>query len=216
MSLPVHHLRERLKKLIKSNKRGFMAALSSLSGVPDGTIHKIAYGKQKTVTYKVWKKLHEAVPKLPAPPAIHGDDSRPAMAVEPEKQRFIAALKHLFLTDGKFRTAEDLALSVGLKESGVKRLFKGDYSCVPNEQQKTVIAHAFGLSLKQFLDIGKRIITENKEGRIEDLFSNMDQATTTHPEIIQIVKMARKLDDKKIHALKEITLEMLISQINHE
>jgi hypothetical protein len=219
MSLPIHFLRKRLKELIKMNKRGYMAMLSCLSGVPDGTIHKIAYGKQKTVTYKVWKKLYEAMPELPAPPVIYVDNTEDAVAIKPERQYFIAALKHFYITDSKFKTFEDLALSVGLKTTDVKCLLKGKDSLALNKQQKTVLAHAFGLSLDEFINTGKSIIQQHGNQHYEianNILVSIDKASTTHPEIAQIVKIAEKLDDKKIHALKKIALKMLKNHIVHE
>ena len=70
MSLPIDNLRKRLQELIKNNERGYMANLSELSGIPDGTIHRVAFGKQKTVTYKIWKKLFKVEPELPPPTSI--------------------------------------------------------------------------------------------------------------------------------------------------
>jgi hypothetical protein len=41
-----------------------------------------------------------------------------------------------------------------------------------------------------------------------------DRAITTHPEIVQIVKMAEKLSDEKIHILKELTLKLFLAHMN--
>lgn len=223
MSLPIQGLRKRLLELIKSHKRGYMAMLAERSGLPDGTIHRIAYGKQTTVTYKVWKQLSDVAPELPPPPAMQGDASEKALAlkstVEPAKRYLAAALQHFFPIDEKFKTAEDLALSVGLTEPDIKRLLYGDLSFFPSDQQQLVIAHAFGMSLDEFLDAGRDILVEReKDGSpdpdIGDGAFDFERATTTHPEIVQIVKMAEKLSDEKIHILKELTLKLFIAHMN--
>lgn len=223
MSLPIHILRKRLLDLIKLNERGYMATLSERSGVPDGTIHRIAYGKQKTVTYKIWKQLYDVEPELPPPQLIQDYSSEYPLAQtstpEPEKLRFAAALRHFFPIDEKYKTFEDLALSVGLTEKNVKCLFADDFSYSPTEQQKTMIAHAFGMSLDEFLDAGQNILAEHENSQsnyISDNVFNFDRAVTTHPEIVQIVNMAEKLNNKKIHMIKELTLKLFIAHMNGE
>jgi hypothetical protein len=219
MSLPIYNLRVKLQELIKFKKRGYMALLSELSGVPDGTIHRIAFGKQRMVTYEVWKKLHDADPDLPPPPSLQYDaDVTGNGGVAHEKKYFIAALQHYYPVDEKFKTAEDLALSVGLTEKDIKGLLMGDSACIPNEQQQRVIAHAFGMSIDEFLEAGRRHhLEKQKVDHVSDIGDDVygfESATTIHPEIVQIVKMAEKLDDEKIHILKELTLKLLISHLN--
>ena len=145
MSLPIHTLRKRLQELIKIKKRGYMATLSELSGIPDGTIHRIAYGKQKTVTYKVWKKLHDVAPELPSPLSM----------VHPASE-------------------------------------KGS--------------------------IDPALVKDKEDSQVTDLDAHYgpESATTRHPEIVQIVKMAESLGDKKIHMIKEFTLKLLISQMGEK
>jgi DNA-binding Xre family transcriptional regulator len=223
MSLPIELLRKRLTELIKFSKRGYMATLAEHSGVPDGTIHRIAYGKQKTVTYKVWKQLHDAAPELPPPPTIQSDPATYPVASEKlvasEKHHFTVALQHFFPIDEKFKTVEDLALSVGLTEHNVECLLSGDFSFFPSNQQQSVIAHAFGMSLDDFLDAGRNILGsgENVDPHVSDVGNDsfaFGRATTTHPEIVQIVKMAEKLSDEKIHVLKELTLKLFLAHMN--
>jgi hypothetical protein len=159
------------------------------------------------------------MPELPAPPVIYIDNTENAVAVKPERQYFIAALKHFYIIDSKFKTFEDLALGVGLKANEVKCLLKANDSFMLNKQQKTVLAHAFGMALDEFIKTGKSIIQKNCNQTFEminNLFVSIDAASTAHPEIAQIVKIAEKLDDKKIHALKKIALKMLKNHIVHE
>jgi DNA-binding Xre family transcriptional regulator len=217
MSLPIKLLRERLIELIKLSKRGYMATLAEHSGVSDGTIHRIAYGKQKTVTYKVWKQLSDAAPELPPPPSIESDFAK--YPVASENHHFAVALQHFFPIDEKFKTVEDLALSVGLTEHNVECLLSGDFSFFPSNQQQSVIAHAFGMSLDDFLDAGRNILGsgENVDPHVSDVANDsfaFGRATTTHPEIVQIVKMAEKLSDEKIHVLKELTLKLFLAHMN--
>lgn len=223
MSLPIHALRTRLQELIKISKRGYMATLSAMSGVPDGTIHRIAYGKQNAVTYKVWQQLHTADPQLPPPPAVDAeteeDNTVVKQATDRENDYFIAALQHLYPVDGKFHDFEAFALSVGLTEKAARALLSGDYAFIPEHSQKQVIAHSFGMSLDEFHNAGRRILLERNRYDLKDLdltkkILQFDSATTTHPDIVQIVKMAEKLDDEKIQILKELTLKMLISHLN--
>jgi hypothetical protein len=217
MSLPIINLRKRLQELIRNNKRGYMTRLAESAGVPDGTVHRIAYGKQKTVTYKIWKSLYDAEPNLPAPTFLNNDeDNNPKVGNTNELQRFIAALQYYYSKDERFNTADDLAMSVGLKESEAESLLAGDDSYTPTNQQKQVIAHAFGLSFDDFISAGQNVLEINKNAD-RDLEVSLDfdfsKATTTNPAIVQIVKMAEQLDEKKINILKENALKLLIKHI---
>ena len=216
MSLPIDNLRKRLQELIKNNERGYMANLSELSGIPDGTIHRVAFGKQKTVTYKIWKKLFKVEPELPPPTSINSSTEAVDVDKNKELKPFIAAIQHYYPIDEKFKTPEDLALSVGLRETEVKSLLLGDFAYIPTKQQKEVMAHAFGMSLNEFISAGNRITDKNKNTKkdIEISFNfDFEKATTKHPEIVQIVKMAEQLDDEKVRILKELTLKLLITHM---
>lgn len=214
MSLPIQKLRLKLQELIEKNNRGYMASLAAASTVPDGTIYRIAYGKQKTVTYKIWKQLYDTEPQLPAPPTFidDADDS------DGPARYFVAALRHLFPIDNRFKTAEDLALSVGLRSSEIKRLLRGDGSKMPSQRHCSVIAHAFGMSLDEFLSAGRQTLNDSKrinlnDLKCNDLFYHLESAATRHPDIAQIVSIAEKLDDQKIRILKEIALKLLLSSL---
>lgn len=67
-TLPVDALR---KKLMTLTRRGYRVDLAKKSGVNTATIHRIAFGPQKCVTYENWKALHEGDPEnIPSPDAI--------------------------------------------------------------------------------------------------------------------------------------------------
>jgi hypothetical protein len=226
MSLPIIQLRERLQKLIKFSERGYMATLSANSGVPGGTIHKIAYDdKQKTVTYKVWKQLYDVEPQLPPPPstqpAYRAEPDYLAPNIDAEDKWFIKALQEFFPTDGNFKTVEDLALRVGLREKDIRGLLIGDVSFIPNEQQKKIIAHGFGMQLDDFIDAGRRILSDANKTTLQRLeiregLPKYSVASTTHPDIVQIVKMLEKLDDEKIRILRDFAFNLLMEHINRD
>jgi len=219
MSLPIHTLRKRLQELIRVSKRGYMATLASLSGVPDGTINRIAFGKQTTVTYKVWKQLHDADSELPPPPTIQ-QGTPEQLGVNQEGLLFVTALQHFFPIDAKFKSPEDLAASVGMKAKDIRSLLKGDFRVMPNIQEQKHVSSAFGMRLDEFIGEGKRILSEGKGGlhKLEILTKmyDVESVTTTHPDIVQIVVMAEKLDPDKIRIVKDLTLRLLVAQMNDE
>lgn len=220
MSLPVEPLRQKLRELIKLSKRGYMAALASLSGIPDATIYRIAFGKQQTVTYKIWQQLHRVAPELPAPPSMQEETHAATadLSEDFEMHCFVTSLQHVFLMHDRFKKAEDLALSVGLRTRDIKSLLKGDHHYIPGAYERKAIAHAFGMRLDDFVITGKRILDEEKAGlrnlEILKQIYDYDSATTNHPDIVQIVKMAEKLDDDQIRIVKDLTLKLFISSID--
>lgn len=156
MSLPINTLRKRLQDLIENSERGYMAALSALSSVPDGTIHIIAYGRQKTVTYKVWRQLHNAEPKLPPPPDFSDDAAETKVVpklgfADYETECFVAAFQQYYSIDDRFHSAEEYALSVGLTGKKVKCLLSGEFDFHLDGRRKTVIARSFGMTPDEFV-----------------------------------------------------------------
>ena len=202
MSLPIQLLRDRLRELIRQKRRGYMAALAQKSGISDATIHRIAYGPQEKVTYNVWRRLCDVAPELPAPLSIDKTEA-------PEKQYFIAALKHLISIDKRFQKVEDLSLSVGVGEKAIKGLLRGDVAYMLNEQQQHVVAHAFGLSLAEFLSHGKSCMEDLRN--LESTGFLFENET-----IMQLITITKKLDENNIKKLRAMALDLLITQMDEK